>query len=135
MRLDDNALRRHQLGLPPRPVWRSTRRRETEVPLVYAYGPAVLGLPPDWPANVHVTGYWFLDLVPGWQPPPALVDFLEAGPPPMSIGFGSMIGQDGRHAIETIVNANTVDGVPNDAYRVTSRSASAVEPRWPRAHQ
>ena len=35
------------------------------------------------------TGYWFLDR-PDWRPPDELVDFLEAGPPPVSIGFGSM---------------------------------------------
>ena len=46
--------------------------------------------PADWPATVHVTGYWWPARPPGWQPPDLLVDFLGAGPPPVFIGFGSM---------------------------------------------
>jgi sterol 3beta-glucosyltransferase len=38
-----------------------------------------------------VTGYWFLDRSPDWNPPPELAAFLAAGPPPVCIGFGSMI--------------------------------------------
>jgi UDP:flavonoid glycosyltransferase YjiC (YdhE family) len=29
-----------------------------------------------------------------WQPPQALIEFLESGPPPVSIGFGSMVAYD-----------------------------------------
>ena len=43
----------------------------------------------DWPDHVHQTGYWFLD-EPAWTPPPALTTFLEAGPPPIYVGFGSI---------------------------------------------
>src|SRR4029453_13200507 len=38
----------------------------------------------------HVTGYWFLDPAPGWQPPAGLAEFIAAGQPPICIGFGSM---------------------------------------------
>jgi UDP:flavonoid glycosyltransferase YjiC (YdhE family) len=37
-----------------------------------------------------VTGYWWPAAPPNWQPPDLLVDFLEAGPPPVFVGFGSM---------------------------------------------
>ena len=47
--------------------------------------------PADWPATVHVTGYWWPAGPPRWQPPDLLVDFLGAGPPPVFVGFGSMI--------------------------------------------
>jgi sterol 3beta-glucosyltransferase len=61
--------------------------------------------PPDWPAWLHVTGYWFLDAEPGWQPPAALVDFLQSGPPPVYIGFGSMAGRDPEQRAEIALKA------------------------------
>jgi sterol 3beta-glucosyltransferase len=59
-------------------------------PICHGYSPAVVARPADWPATVHVTGYWWPARPPGWQPPAVLVDFLEAGPPPVFVGFGSM---------------------------------------------
>ena len=50
----------------------------------------VVDRPADWPSSVHVTGYWTLPLERDWRPPPALERFLDAGPPPVYIGFGSM---------------------------------------------
>jgi sterol 3beta-glucosyltransferase len=37
-----------------------------------------------------MTGYWFLDGAGDWQPSAHLVDFLEDGPPPVYVGFGSL---------------------------------------------
>jgi sterol 3beta-glucosyltransferase len=59
-------------------------------PICHGYSPEVVPRPADWPATVHVTGYWWPAGPPGWQPPDLLVDFLGAGPPPVFIGFGSM---------------------------------------------
>jgi sterol 3beta-glucosyltransferase len=36
-----------------------------------------------------MTGYWFLDQGKDWQPPGELAEFLEGGPPPVYVGFGS----------------------------------------------
>lgn len=63
-------------------------------PLLCAYSPAVFPKPPDWPASAHLTGYWFEDTPGAWQPAPELLEFLEQGPPPVYVGFGSMAGQD-----------------------------------------
>jgi sterol 3beta-glucosyltransferase len=41
-----------------------------------------------------VTGYWFLDRPPEWVPPPDLMRFVRADPPPVYIGFGSMTMAD-----------------------------------------
>jgi sterol 3beta-glucosyltransferase len=46
--------------------------------------------PSDWGNDIHITGYWFLDQGDDWTPPQALVNFLQAGSPPVYIGFGSM---------------------------------------------
>jgi sterol 3beta-glucosyltransferase len=59
-------------------------------PICHGFSPAVVPRPADWPASVHVTGYWWPTRPPGWQPPDLLVDFLGAGPPPVFVGFGSM---------------------------------------------
>ena len=88
--------RREALGLPRRPLLAGelVRADGRPVPILLGFSPSVLPPPPDWPANVKVTGYWFLDEAPGWSPPPALHDFLESGPPPVFVGFGSMAGRD-----------------------------------------
>ncbi len=69
------------------------------------YSPLVLPPPADWPEWVHVTGYWFLDAPHSWQPPAALLDFLEAGPPPVYIGFGSMTNRQAEEAIGIALKA------------------------------
>ncbi len=83
---------RKRLGLP---VWRSYAEmfaygRRLNTPMLYGISPAVLPKPADWDDDQHVTGYWFLDPPADWQPPAELVRFLEAGPPPVYVGFGSM---------------------------------------------
>jgi sterol 3beta-glucosyltransferase len=55
------------------------------------YSKNIVPHPHDWPANHHTTGYWFLDEVAEWQPPPALTAFLSAGAAPVYVGFGSMM--------------------------------------------
>lgn len=56
---------------------------------LYAYSRHVVPAPDDWPGDVCVSGYWFLD-EPEWTPPPELAAFLDAGEPPVYFGFGSM---------------------------------------------
>jgi sterol 3beta-glucosyltransferase len=87
-----NRWRRHTLGLPPLPLEANhfARMRAARVPWLYGYSPAVVPKPHDWPVWSHVTGYWFLDSPADYRPPAALEKFLEAGPPPVYVGFGSM---------------------------------------------
>ncbi len=87
-----NRWRTTQMGWPP---WRSataldTASRRLGAPWLNAYSPSVLPKPADWASEHHVTGYWFLDAPPAWQPPEDLLRFLDRGAPPVSIGFGSM---------------------------------------------
>ncbi|MFF5078419.1 glycosyltransferase [Actinoplanes sp. NPDC000266] len=65
-------------------------------PIFHGYSPAVVPRPADWPASVRVTGYWWPASPPGWRPPRELADFLQAGPPPVFIGFGSMTPEPER---------------------------------------
>ncbi len=63
-------------------------------PMVGAYSPSIIPKAPDWPEDLHVSGYLFLDEEADWQPTPELMRFLEAGEAPVYIGFGSMAGQN-----------------------------------------
>lgn len=57
--------------------------------LLHAYSPEVVSPPPDWPRHVTVTG-WLLP-EPSPAPLPERVErFLEQGPAPLYVGFGSM---------------------------------------------
>ncbi|GAB48172.1 putative glycosyltransferase [Mobilicoccus pelagius NBRC 104925] len=84
-----------------RPVAAARRRRGLgrfravwdDVPVIYGYSPVLLPTPRDWRSNVAVCGDWHLD-DPGWTPPADLVAFLDAGEPPVYVGFGSMVGTE-----------------------------------------
>jgi sterol 3beta-glucosyltransferase len=75
------------------------------IPIVYAYSPSVLPRPVDYPKHVHVTGYWFLEDDPDWQPSSALTDFINNGTPPIYIGFGSMSGTQAETRAQTVIQA------------------------------
>ncbi len=70
-----------------------------------AYSPAVIAKPADWPTNVHVTGYCFLDTAASWRPSATLRTFLDGGEPPVYIGFGSMAGSDPRQLADVVLEA------------------------------
>ena len=100
----DNKARREVLGLPPAPLF-GPFSSTTAAPLIYGYSPQVIPRPGDWGDNQQVTGYWFLDPPASWQPPPALVDFLQNGPPPVFVGFGSMGSQKPEQTTALILQA------------------------------
>lgn len=56
---------------------------------LYAWSKELLPEPPDWGDHRRITGYWFLNGEEGWEPPEKLVKFLESGPLPVCMGFGS----------------------------------------------
>jgi sterol 3beta-glucosyltransferase len=100
-----NRIRKRVLDLPPRPIWLSMKTSEKGPPRLYGFSSHVIYRPPDWPPIHHVTGCWFLDPPDGWQPPAALRDFLEAGSPPVYIGFGSMIEGQPEALTEIVIQA------------------------------
>lgn len=102
-----NDFRVNTLGLPPRGrLASSTVKTNGEpVPVLYAYSPHLVPRPADFPPEVQVTGFWFLQAESEWQPPAALLAFLEAGPPPVYVGFGSMSGNTGAERGRIVVEA------------------------------
>ncbi|CAG0932100.1 vancomycin aglycone glucosyltransferase [Thermoflexales bacterium] len=107
-----NLARRNVLGLPRAPYWDGPLAllKQHNVPVLHGFSPHVIPRPSDWEANVHITGYWFLEPPPDWQPPAELVDFLRAGPPPVYVGFGSMSHGDPQTATCLVLEALQLTG-------------------------
>ena len=100
---------RRRLGLPAYSAARFVRDLAS-TPLLGAYSPHVIPPPADWPGGAHVTGYFFLDAPGAWQPPPALQAFLEAGEPPVYVGFGSMTGREPERMAALVLEALALSG-------------------------
>jgi len=100
---------RQRLGLPACSAARFYRALRS-TPMLGAYSPSIIPHPADWPANIHVTGAFFLDQQADWQPSPELKAFLEAGSPPVYVGFGSMAGRNPEKLAKLILDALAKSG-------------------------
>lgn len=101
-----NHARATRLALPPWPLrgpWDGFDRCKS--PAIYGFSSAIVPRPADWPDNHEVTGYWFLDGDDAWSPPESLVRFLEAGPAPVYVGFGSMVIRDPEQTTRLVLEA------------------------------
>jgi UDP:flavonoid glycosyltransferase YjiC (YdhE family) len=103
----DARARAEVLGLPSAPFWGPFDALHSARPILYGYSAHVLPRPSDWSRDIHVTGYWFLEPPAGWTPPADLVRFLDAGPPPVYIGFGSMASSKPEEAAAMAIQALT----------------------------
>jgi len=83
-------------------------RRAT--PLLFAVSPTVLPPAPDSVNRASVVGYFFLDSPADYQPPAELARFLEAGPAPVCVTFGSMIHRKADRIAESILSAIRIAG-------------------------
>ena len=76
------------------------------VPFVKMWSPSLAPKPRDWGHNVDVVGGFYLDQASSYSPPVALVDFLRDDlPPPIFIGFGSMVIEDTAALMTMIIDA------------------------------
>ncbi len=80
------------------------------VPRLHGYSRHIIPHPDDWGEREEITGYWYLDQATNWTPPSALSRFLDAGPPPVYIGFGSMPSEDAEKLTHLIVEAVAASG-------------------------
>ncbi|MCX6025177.1 MAG: glycosyltransferase [Chloroflexi bacterium] len=110
-RLLYSRLRAAHPHLPPLEAWPFSGPVAARSPLLFAFSPLVLPRPSDWPANVHLTGYWPLPAPAGWAPPSPLARFLEAFPAPVYIGFGSMRSRRMPAFVQAAVEALTSAGL------------------------
>jgi UDP:flavonoid glycosyltransferase YjiC (YdhE family) len=112
-RLAISRWREKTLGLSKAPVWGYSRRMEEQhVPVLNGFSTHVVPRPPDWGKHIHITGYWFFE-DEDWRPQDGLLKFIEAGPTPIFIGFGSM----------PIRNPNQTTAIVLDALKRTGQRA------------
>jgi hypothetical protein len=67
--------------------------------------PALIPKPKDWGRHISISGFYFLSLASNYQPDPDLADFLASGPPPVYIGFGSIVVEDPNAMTDLIFEA------------------------------
>ncbi len=92
--------------LPGSTPWFHNRQE----PVIYGFSEHVVPRPVDWGSEVAITGWW-LPQWPGYQPPDPLRRFVEAGDPPVYIGFGSMPVRDSAGLTRTVVEGVRLAGV------------------------
>ncbi|TDZ39681.1 Sterol 3-beta-glucosyltransferase UGT80B1 [Colletotrichum spinosum] len=86
-----NTWRTASLGLEPVPSTEGHRLLEVlQVPFTYCWSPALVPKPSDWGSHIDISGFFFRDPEP-YAPQDDLKKFLEAGPPPIYVGFGSIV--------------------------------------------
>jgi UDP:flavonoid glycosyltransferase YjiC (YdhE family) len=97
--------RKEILELDPGSFWGHFEELERRaIPMLYGYSTHVVPRPDDWGAHVHVTGYWFPE-DDNWRPPPDLLRFLDAGSPPVFLGFGSMPVRNPQQTTQLLLDA------------------------------
>jgi sterol 3beta-glucosyltransferase len=104
-----NAFRAEALGLGPAHA-DALRLNGRPLKRLYGYSTHVVPRPPDWDEHTVVSGYWFLPAPHDWQPTRELSAFLQAGPPPVYIGFGSMPTQDAERSTRLVLDAVKASG-------------------------
>ncbi|WP_246843269.1 glycosyltransferase [Allokutzneria sp. NRRL B-24872] len=89
-----NTWRANELGLPARRGVQDLLHEANGAHrlVLQAFSPHLAQVDPLWPEQVRTTGFWFLPAAGTWSPSPRLAAFLDSGPPPVYIGFGSMVG-------------------------------------------
>ncbi|TDD17749.1 nucleotide disphospho-sugar-binding domain-containing protein [Nonomuraea diastatica] len=108
-----DRMRRDLLQLPRRRRRHDVLRAPGGGPVTVVQGFSRLVLPPglDYPSWVHTTGFWYLPAAAGWTPPAELSAFLDAGEPPVYLGFGSMAGTDPHRVGRIVAEAIGLAGV------------------------
>lgn len=116
-----NLLEKHYLddwrkehGLPPLKVQKGPgyELNGHTVPVLYAMSPITMPRPSGWPENIHMTGYWLNDdTATDFDPPAELQAFLDAGEPPIYVGFGSMASGDMTELFNLVLEGIRLSGV------------------------
>jgi len=94
---------RQRLGLPALANPLTIDANSPQLAL-YAMSRHVSPPPADWPPHYHMTGYFFLD-DERWRPDERLLEFINSGPPPVVITFGSATHQSPEELTEIVLAA------------------------------
>ncbi|CAH0031058.1 unnamed protein product [Clonostachys rhizophaga] len=100
-----NDWRVSSLGLEPVPGMEGHRLAEAlEIPFTYCWSPSLVPKPSDWGSHINVGGFFFRDETT-YSPPLELETFLNNGPPPIYVGFGSIVASGSEGLLTTVLNA------------------------------
>ncbi|WYZ45983.1 hypothetical protein EsH8_IX_000208 [Colletotrichum jinshuiense] len=106
-----NSWRRRNLELAPIPASMGPGIATfLKVPHTYCWSPAIVPKPADWGTEIDVCGFFMRD-EPSYNPPADLETFLSAGPPPLYVGFGSIVLDDPARLTEIILEAASICGI------------------------
>lgn len=107
-----NKFREHTLHLEPvSSLWAPGALYRAKVPYTYIWSPSLVPKPQDWGKEIDIAGFVFLDLARDYKPADDLQEFLDAGEPPVYIGFGSIVVDDPNAFTEMILKAVELAGV------------------------
>ncbi|ROW14758.1 hypothetical protein VPNG_03815 [Cytospora leucostoma] len=107
-----NRFRTKVLDLEPLSlIWAPGILSRLHIPTTYCWSPALIPKPNDWAREITIPGFYFLDLATDYTPEPDLAAFLESGPPPVYIGFGSIVVEDPDKLTKMIFDAVRISGV------------------------
>ncbi|EJT74441.1 hypothetical protein GGTG_08281 [Gaeumannomyces tritici R3-111a-1] len=107
-----NRFRASVLDLDPLSlIWAPGLLARLQIPTTYCWSPALIPKPNDWNHKVSIAGFYFLNLASSYTPDPGLAAFLAAGPPPVYIGFGSIVVDDPNALTRMIFDAVSKTGV------------------------
>ncbi|KAK5114614.1 hypothetical protein LTR85_010191 [Meristemomyces frigidus] len=107
-----NRFRERTLGLEPvSSLWAPGALYRMKVPYTYLWSPALVPKPKDWGPEIDIAGFVFLDLASKFKPGKDLEDFLDAGEPPVYIGFGSIVVDDPNALTDMIIEGAKMAGV------------------------
>jgi len=106
-----NDFRENTLALDPlHAAWGHQLLPQLKVPFTYCWSPALIPKPSDWGSHITISGFFFLATKSSFQPDEALSKFLAAGPPPVYIGFGSIVVDDPDKMTNMILEAVRISG-------------------------
>ncbi|KAG1327967.1 Sterol 3-beta-glucosyltransferase UGT80B1 [Cocos nucifera] len=100
-----NDFRKRKLKLPPIAYFSTYHGSISHLPTGYMWSPSIVPKPSDWGILVDVVGFCFLNLGTKYQPPKEFTQWIEQGPKPIYIGFGSMPLEDSKKITSIILEA------------------------------
>jgi UDP:flavonoid glycosyltransferase YjiC (YdhE family) len=101
-----NRFREKTLNLEPVSImWAPGMASRLRIPYTYCWSPALIPKPGDWGNHIDISGFYFLNLASNYTPSDDLAAFLAAGPPPLYIGFGSIVVDDPNAMTKMIFEA------------------------------
>ncbi|GAM87287.1 hypothetical protein ANO11243_053090 [Dothideomycetidae sp. 11243] len=107
-----NKFREKTLFLDPiDPAWGYILMPYLKVPFTYFWSQALIPKPADWGSHITISGFQFLSLASSFKPPTDLQTFLDGGPPPVYIGFGSIVVDDPNKLTTMVLEAVKQTGV------------------------